>query len=431
MTQITRRHFSLGLLTAGTLAAAKASARGAFPANERIRAAVIGCRIRGPQLAKRVLRVRRLELAALCDCDLEVLAGARRKIAAETELPPRLQAVQDFRRILDDPSIDAVFIATPDHWHAIMMLMALQTGKHVYVEKPASYNIEEGKAMVAGHRKYPRQAVLVGTQQRSSPHFAEARRFVKSGALGHVGFVRAWITNDKGFLPRVPDRDPPRTLDYDLWLGPAPDRPYNENRLHYNWHFMRDTGTGYMGNWGAHWLDVARWFLDLGLPRAVSGHGVKAVGDIKEWPDTHTALYEYPGLTLLWEQRIWTGYALNDKPCGVEFHGVSGALFIDRHGWTFYPKDADRRPVSHPGTEEGMTLRHVEHFAACMDNQTNPASDIGEGHKTAVLCHLGNIAATVGRRIEFDGAREMIRNDNEAAALMSRQYRDSWRLLQL
>ena len=428
--QITRRQFARGVLATGawSAAAARSSARGTFAANEKIRAAVIGCRTRGPQLAKRVVTSRQLELATLCDCDDAVLAEARQKIQVDVPLPPSLRTVKDFRNVIDDKSIDAVLIAVPDHWHAIMTIMALKAGKHVYIEKPVSYNISEGKAMVAAQRKYPRQTVLVGTQQRSSRHFAEAKQFVDSGALGRIGFARAWITNDQGALPRVPDSDPPASLDYDLWLGPAPYRPYNKNRVHYNWHFMRDTGTGYMANWGAHWLDMVRWFLGVGLPDAASSHGVKLIDDSKEWPDTHTVLFEYRGLTVLWEQRIWTEYALNGKPCGVEFHGDRGAMFIDRQGWTFYPKGADGKAIPHEGTEDFMTERHVEHFADCIRGESKPVAGIDEGHRTAILCHLGNIAATVHRRLEFDGKSQEIKSDVEAARHMTRQYRDPWHL---
>lgn len=428
MPRITRRQFSAGLLTAGTLTAARASVVKAFAANESIRAAVIGCRTRGPQLAKKIVASPRLELATLCDCDAESLSTAREKIAKDVPLPPRLRSVNDFRNILDDASVDAVFIAVPDHWHAVMTLLALQAGKHVYLEKPASYNINEGKAMVAARRKHPRQTVLVGTQQRSARHFADAKRFIDSGALGKIGFARAWITNDKGALPRVDNSDPPESLDYELWLGPAPYRLYNKYRVHYNWHFMRDTGTGYMANWGAHWLDVVRWFLGVDLPEAVSAHGVKVIDDIKEWPDTHTVMYEYPGLTVLWEQRIWTGYRLNGKACGVEFHGDRGAMFIDRQGWTFYPEDRESKPIEHAGTEDFMTKRHVENFADCIRGEAKPVSGIDEGHRTAILCHLGNIAATVRRRIAFDAASQTIRDDPEAIAMMSRKYRDHWPL---
>jgi len=428
MSKITRRQFSAGLLTAGTLAATRSSVLGIPGSNETIRTAVIGCRTRGPQLAKRVILSRNFELKALCDCDAAALAQARKKIEVDVPLPAGVRTAKDFRKVLDDKDIDAVFLAVPDHWHAIMTILALQSGKHVYLEKPASYNIDEGKAMVAAQRKYARQTVLVGTQQRSARHFAEAKQYIDSGELGRIGFVRAWITNDKGALPRVPDADPPASLDYDLWLGPAPYRPYNEYRVHYNWHFMRDTGTGYMANWGAHWLDVVRWFLNVDLPGAVSSHGIKVVDDIKEWPDTHTVIYEYPSTTVLWEQRIWTRYPINGRSCGVEFHGDRGAMFIDRQGWTVYPKGAKSKAIEHPGTEDSMTQRHVDHFADCIRGEAEPVSGIDVGHRTATLCHLGNIAATVRRRLVLDTNAQAITGDAEAAGYMTRQYRTPWRL---
>jgi predicted dehydrogenase len=428
MPGITRRSFSSGLLTAGAITAFHPSTLNAFVAGEKIRAAVIGCRIRGTQLAKRVLDNDRLELVALCDCDAAVLDDAKKSITAKASLPAGLRTTGDFRKIIDDKTIDAVFIATPDHWHAIMAILAIQSGKHVYLEKPASYNIDEGKAMVAAHVKHPELTFVVGTQQRSAPHFADAREFVRSGELGRIGFVRAWVNYDQGKIPNVPDSDPPSTFDYGLWLGPAPHRPYNEACVHYNWHFMHHTGTGYAGNWGAHWLDIARWYLDVDLPNACSAHGVKVYDDAQEWPDTHTAIFEYPDLTLLWEQRNWTEHKIQNRQSGIEFHGEQGAVLLDRGGWTFYPKAGGRKSQSHRASGPDMTIPHIANFADCIAGAASPAAPIEEGHRTAVLCHLANIAARVHRRIEFDPQTQTIPHDKEAASYTSRTYRDPWKL---
>jgi predicted dehydrogenase len=212
-------------------------------------------------------------------------------------------------------------------------------------------------------------------------------------------------------------------MDYEMWVGPAPFQPYNPEKVHYNWHWQREYGTGEMGNWGAHWLDVCRWFAGVDYPNAASGQGGQfLVDDIKEWPDTQTVVYEFPKLTMLWEQRIWTGYGINGKRSGSEVGGDKGSIVIDRGGWTFYPKDGD--PVEHHGSE--LNVAHAVSFAEAIRGDGPSTAPIEEGYKSAVLCHLGNIVATVGRRVEFDATSQRIVNDEEASALEDRAYRAPW-----
>jgi len=238
-----------------------------------------------------------------------------------------------------------------------------------------------------------------------------------------VAFCRAWITHTRDAIEKVPNTAPPKELDYDLWVGPAPMHPHNENRTHYNWHWVRDWGTGEMGNWGAHWIDVARWLLDLDLPTAVSGHGGQFVTeDIKEWPDTQTVMYEFPGLTMLWEQRLWTEHPINRMRGGVEIGGYKGTLLIDRGGWVFHPRDGVRD--RHRGSD--LNGAHAQNFADCIRGGATPNAPIEEGHKSAVLCHLGNITAVLNKRVKFDGKTESIVGDDEAAAWESREYRGPW-----
>lgn len=417
--QITRREFAVA---AAAVATSPGLLRGAPAPNDRIRVGVIGCRNRGHQVAANMAKSGQFQIATLCDCDSAMIDTAMGKLK---DLPTLPATVKDFRRILDDKSIDAVVNATPDHWHALITALALDAGKHVYVEKPASHSIDDGKAMMEAQRRHPKQVVLVGTQQRSGQHFKDAKAFVASGALGKVAFARAWIMIDRGILPVIPDSQPPESLDYDMWLGPAPKRPYNEKRLHYNWHFMKDYGTGDMGNWGAHWLDTIRWFLDLDVPKSVSALGGRYVHqDAREWLDTQTVLYEFSGLTVLWELRQWTHSIINGAANGAELAGEKGTLVISRAGWVFYPKGG--KPDKQPGTE--IEIVHAVNFAEAIAGQAKPAADIVEGHRSAVMIHLGNISSMVNRRLEFDASTESIRNDPEAARLQGREYRAPWRL---
>jgi predicted dehydrogenase len=417
---VSRRSF---LKTSATVAALSLARPGAAGPNDRIRTAVIGCRNRGPQVATACLKSGQFEIATLCDCDSIMFDIAMKNLEDLLKKKPKFE--KDFRRVLEDKDIDAVIVATPDHWHAAMTVLALDAGKHVYVEKPASYNVQDGKEMVAAQDKHANLAVLVGSQQRSGKHFAEARDFIKSGALGKIAFCRAWITHRRALVPVVPDSTPPASLDYDLWLGPAPLRPYNENRVHYNWRFFRDYGTGEMGNWAAHWLDIVRWCLDLDYPKSVTGYGGTYVDhDAKEWPDTQTVLYEYPDLTVLWELRLWTNFELQGADAGAEFDGDKGSVVISRNGWRFYPPDG--RFQDHASSE--TEVRHATNFAEAIRGAAKPVAPMLEGHKTSVLCHMGNIAVTANRRLEFDAATQTFANDAEANTHLARTYRTPWSL---
>lgn len=421
MGSISRRVF---LKTSAAFSAAAAAPSSAVSPNERISTAIIGCRNQGTNVAASLLDTGVCDIVTLCDCDEAMFAPTIDKLG--DRLHPSCALVKDFRRVLEDKSIDAVVVATPDHSHALITCRALEAGKHVYIEKPASYNIADGQAMTAAEQKHPNLTVLVGTQQRSGAHFQEAREFVRSDGVGRPAFCRAFTVHERGFLKPVPDSDPPPTLDYDLWLGPAPYRPYNASRVHYNWRFIRDYGTGEMGNWGAHWLDVILWYLDLELPASVTGLGGQyVVKDAKEWPDTQTVLYEYPELTVLWELRLWAKNTPGIiRGSGAEISGEKGSLVITRGNWTFFPKEGE--PEVHAGSEQDKA--HARNFADSIRGLVRPVAPLKEGVRCAALCHLANIATTVNRRLEIDPAAGTVRGDPEAQALESREYRAPYAL---
>jgi len=421
MSTISRRTL---LKTPAAIAAAAAVVHArAAGSNERIRVGVLGVKNRGWQNAETFYKSGRFEIVTLCDCDRSSFDFAAGKL--EKVLPGTPKFEQDFRRVLDDRSIDAIVVATPDHWHALMTCMALEAGKHVFVEKPASFNINDGKAMVAAQQRHPKLVVAMGTQQRSGQHFKDAKAFIDGGGLGKVAFARAWMVGKRVVVKKVPDGDPPAGFDYDLWVGPAPLRPYNREKVHYNWHFMRDYGTNDAGNWGGHYLDTVRWFLNLDLPTAAAGFGGKyAVQDEKEWFDTQTTMFQFPDLTVVWEMRHWNEQGFERKGTGAEFRGDKGTLFIDRGGWTIHADKAE--PVTHPGSR--LEEPHVENFADCIAGRAKPAADIVEGHKTAVMCHLANITTLLNRSVRFDSASQTIQGDPQAAALQAREYRSGWKI---
>lgn len=422
MNPVTRRQF---IQSSAALAALATVDRPQAAANDKIRVGVIGCRNRGPQVAEKMIDCGQFEIATLCDVDSAMLEKGMAALSDKVSTAPKQES--DFRKVLEDKSVDAIINATPDHWHAFVTNMALDAGKHVYLEKPASYNIEEGKAMVAAQAKHKDRVVMVGTQQRSGPHFREAKQFIDEGGLGKVAFIRGSRVANRELVKKVPDGTPPPSLNYDMWLGPAPDRPYNESRIHYNWHFMFDTGTGEAGNWGAHWLDVLRWFMNLDHPSSASGlGGMWVTDDAKEFPDTLTVLFQFPELILAWEQRLWSNYGIGGgHGDGCEFNGAKGSLFINRSGWSFHPLEGE--VVKHKGTE--LEIPHVTNFADAVRGHAQPAAPIAEGCKSATLGHLANITSRLNRRVEFDGATETITGDKEAAAMMSREsYRGPWQL---
>jgi predicted dehydrogenase len=425
--KLTRRQFSAGLLAAGAMAVAPRFARAQSGPKNKLRAAVFGCRNRGWQVAFALQTSGFFDVPQVYDCDSAMFDIASKELKDRNLPLPKF--AKDFRTALDDKGIDVVAVCAPDHWHALMAVMALEAGKHVYLEKPAAYNIADGQAIVAAQKKHPKLVVQVGTQQRSGRHFMDARDFIRAGELGKVAFARAWLINNRQIIKKVPDSAPPSSLDYEMWVGPAPMRPYNVEKLHYNWHFMRDYGSGDAGNWGGHWLDTVRMLADLDLPTSAMGYGGRYVtADEKEWPDTQTVLYEFPKCTVEWELRYWSRYGPSGKNGGVEIHGEKGTVVIDRDGWTFHPNGDPKKVQRVDHKTSQMEEPHIANFAKCITDGAKPNASIVEGHKSAILCHLANIAGTVNRKVEFDPKTETIVNDAEAAKMTRRAYRSPWQM---
>ncbi len=428
-------------LAGGAARTLDAASQGRVPgANDRIRIGLIGCGGQGRADLDKAVRIKDVECIALCDVDDGQAARAANMVEVATTRKPA-SSTRDFRKLLDMKELDAVIIGTPDHWHALPTIMACQAGKDVYVEKPLALSIGEGRVMVKAARKYDR-VVQMGTQQRSAPHYRNAVEYVKSGALGKIRLVRAWAYLDwKGEIPVLPDSDPPPNVDYDMWLGPAPKRPFNKNRFHFTFRWYWDYSGGLMTDWGAHMIDIANWGMGIKAPQASVSVGGKYgyPDDAMQTPDTQQAIWDFPDLkfSMIWEHAVGIGRGPEAREHGVAFHGNNGVLVIDRAGWEVYPEtDAINKKrvfkmAGVPRTSAGNADYHgyhVQNFFDCMRSRQRPNSDVEIGHNSMIACHLANIAQRLGRRITWDIEKEAMINDPEAQKMVTRAYRAPWRL---
>ena len=440
MSRLTRRTFlsstAAGVAAATSLRPSSASAQ-VRGANDRVRVAVIGTGRQGISDMRNHLALPDVEIAAVCDVYGTNLARA-------AALVPNAAQVKDFRAVLDNKDIDAVVIGSPDHWHALMTVMACQAGKDVYVEKPTSVAIAEGRKMVEAARKYNR-VVQVGTQQRSARHFQQAAKLVQDGGIGKVAAVRCWNVGNQfpAGIGNPPDSDPPADLDWDLWLGPAPKRPFNANRFgvvpdafsHFRWFW--DYAGGMMTDWGVHLIDIVQMAMQVDAPTAVSAvGGTFCLTDNRETPDTILASYQYPGFVMTYENRTTNGRPVNDHGYGIEFYGTEGTLFVDRSGFDLTPetrRDGDqvvartlaRRQASTPDNPS-----HARNFIDCVKSRQKPICDIEIGHRSTTTAILGNLALRSGASLTWDSATEKVTNGNQkAAALVDVAYRAPWTLV--
>ena len=415
MTTLDRRRFLQASAASVAALPALTAAGAADKPHDKIRLAVLGVNGRGLGLLRGFSSFEDVEIAYVCDPDSNVVPRALKGVHSRQKRAP--QVVQDFRRALEDKDVTGVVVATPDHWHALATVWACQAGKHVYCEKPVSHNLIEGRRMVEAARKYDR-VVQVGTQRRSGAHFRKAAEFVRAGQLGKVPFARAWIAGHRKSIGRKADEPVPAGVDYDLWQGPAPARPFNPNRFHYNWHWNWDYGTAEIGNNGIHGLDVVRWVLGLDAPlRVVAGGGKFFYDDDQQTPDTLLATFDFPATSVLWEHRIWSKTGVQGDPFGVILYGEKGTLVFDKNGWHVEDGIEAKEKAADPERP------HLRNFLDCVQAGKRPNADIEEGHKSTRLCHLGNIAFRTGRALRFDAAAETLAGDAGAHRLLGRTYR--------
>ena len=423
MPKSNRRTFLKQTGLGATLALA-APASNVLGANERVNLGLIGCGGMGSNHSQGFPATGLTQFGTVCDPDQARRERTKQATGAQN-------AVSDLRRILDDKSIDAVVIATCDHWHAPAAIMACEAGKHVYVEKPCSHNIREGRLLLDSARRNKR-VVQVGTQYRSHPVINKAIQLIREGLIGDVLVAKAWQVEMRRNIGHMKPSDPPPGVDYDMWVGPAEFVPFQANRFHYEWHWWHNFGTGTMGNSGAHDMDYARWGLGMDThPSSVSGLGGKYFfDDDQEFDDTSTVVFEWPGdgkvgskRQLIYEIRIWsTNYPYNCD-MGAEFYGTRGQIFVSLRGKMRILNDKNQRIEVEPKQPPKIIEDHRADFVDALKTGRRPNADIEEGHLTATLCHLGNICTRVRRTLTFDPQTEQIVGDEEANALVRRAYR--------
>jgi predicted dehydrogenase len=436
-----RRSFLESAAAAGVVAAlSTVASKKAVAANEKISIGMVGVRGRGGSVLNTFSSLPEVEVRYVCDLDPGVLDSRLAQVEQKTGKRPT--AIKDFRKALEDKSLDALVIGTPDHWHALPTIFACQAGKDVYVEKPDGHNVLEGRTMVAAAKKYSR-VVQLGTQSRSGPHLLSCIEYLKTGALGRVRFAKAWESGKQGSIGKPPDGEAPPGVDYDFWLGPAPKRAFNPRRFHGSWRWFFDYGTGDLGNDGVHRLDYARWALGtalaaqgeslLDVPRAVSALGGKYYfDDAQEWPDTLMVTYDFaPGVLLTYEMRVWNAYPLHDEPEGAAVHGDNGYVVLGNTRWRAF--DAKGKLIKESSGSYDNDLAHVKNFLDCMRSRAKPAADLETvGHPSSLLCHLGNAAWRAGQTLHFDPTTYTFREGAVANQFLTRtEYRKPWVLPKL
>ena len=409
-----------------------ASSRRVSGANDRVGLALVGLNGMGTAHLKALLPRADVDVVALCDLDPTVLARAAKAVRDGGRPEPTL--TPDFRRLLDDPKVAALVIATPHHWHMPIGLRALAAGKDIYVEKPASHVFREGRLLVdlAAREK---RVVQHGTQMRSSNVTKAAAEVLASGILGEIKMAKAWNCQRQEDLIAVPDSAPPSGVDYDMWLGPAPRRTFNTNRFHRSWRVFRDYGNGDIGDDGAHDIDLARWGLgETTHPVRITAHGsrVDLTRGVREYPDNMTVTYEYAsGKVLIYEDRQWTPYGLHGVDSGNAFYGTKGYMLFSRRGYfeTFLGSSEERGPsVGRRGRVGTPLPDHLADFVDCVRSRKPTNSPAEVIHLSCGLVHLGEIAYRTGRALRFDPKTERFGGDDEANGLLTKSYRRAWRV---
>ena len=398
-------------------------------ANDKINVGLIGCKGMGWADLTAMLKVPDVVPVALSDVDANVLDERSAELEAVTG--KKIQQHADYRRMLDDKSLDAVIIATPDHWHALILTDAMSAGKDAYCEKPLGNSIAECRAMVAAKQRHKR-VVQVGQWQRSNKHWADAIAYVQSGAIGRVRKVKVWAYQGwmKNVVPK-PDQPAPAGVDYDRWLGPAPLRPFNPNRFHFSWRWYWDYAGGLMTDWGVHLMDIALLGMKAEVPKSVSALG-GAFGyaeSAMETPDTQTAIFDFGNYSVEWEHAVGISHGpYGGRDHGVAFVGETGTLVVNRQEWFVSPemengvalgKEIPITPVSDNGLEN-----HAANFIACVkDRSLKPNCPIESAANTAIVCQMGNVAYRTGHKVYWDAAKGDFRDDAQANALITPRYR--------
>lgn len=405
-------------------------------ANDRINIACAGVRSRGMALMESAYKSagKQVHFDSICDVDSRELADKSAAIESMTGHAPHTE--KDYRKILADRDIDAVVIATPDHLHAAFAIWAMQAGKHVYVEKPCTHNPREGELLAAGMKRYG-TVVQMGNQQRSAPTSIQAIEDIRSGVIGTPYMGKAWYSNDRGSIGFGQQAPVPDWLDWDLWQGPAPRRPYKDNYVHYNWHWFWHWGTGEINNNALHELDICRWALGVDWPSRVKSSGGRFhFDDDWEFYDTQVASYEYADDKMItWEGRSCNKFLFFDRGRGATIHGTEGTVMLDRNGYFLYDLEGKLvREMAEAAPSATTDIRgagalveyHLDNFFAAIREGAGLHSPIDEGALSTSMCHLGNISQKLDRTLDIDTATGHIVDDEEAMAMWGREYEQGW-----
>jgi predicted dehydrogenase len=419
------------LLGASLAPAAFAAPHQAVSPNDRVRIGLIGCGGISAGDTSAFLTHAESEVAVICDIDDARIAKTLKRLEQLDRKKP--DVVKDYRRVVERKDVDACLVCTPDHWHALPTVAAFQNGKDVYVEKPLAVTIEESRTVRDAARRYNRIAQM-GTQWRSGEHFAEAVELVRSGKLGKVRQVRCfayldWITD----CGNPPDAPAPEGVDYEMWLGPAPARPFNKNRFHFNFRWFWDYAGGLMTDWGVHLINVALWAMGPEWPRAVVASGGKYVlQDNTETPDTQVAVYDFPTYTLIWEHQVQCGLGPDRREHAMVFTGTDATLILDTVGWELIAEPKKRTTVvemrRRAPLNDQMRARHAGNFLESCRTRKPPVENLEVGHHVSAVAMLGNIALRSRSRIEWDAETSRVVNNPAASALLDRPYRAPWKL---
>jgi predicted dehydrogenase len=409
-------------------------------ASDRVRVGLIGCGGRGMYVGGFMRDVPNVEIAAVCD------VWESRREAGKNWAGPQASVHLDFRKLLDDKSLDAVLVATPDHWHATVAILAIRAGKDVYVEKPLALTVQEGRRIVEATRKSDR-IVQVGTQHRSAPHYAEVQKIVQSGGIGDVHFVRVWNYFDMtpNGIGAATDGDPvPAGIDWDMYLGPAPMRPFNRLRIGPTFRYFWDYSGGAITDFGIHRFDSVHQIMGGDRPHTISATGGRfVIKDSGETPDLMQVTWEYPGWIMSYETCSFNSHGLGgrtpgmkyynakgaeDRPHGEAFYGSDGTIFTDRIGYEIWPGKGGRAERVSKNTTDATSL-HAKNFIDSVRTRKPPVLDIETGHRSSLVAHLGNIAMKTGRKLHWDAAQETFRGDAAATDMLARAPRKGWDLL--
>ncbi|MGH9395752.1 MAG: Gfo/Idh/MocA family protein [Terriglobia bacterium] len=439
--ELNRRDF-IKRATAGAVGAGAVLSsvpRNVIGANDRVVVAGVGTGRQGTYDLQDFSHQPEVEIAAVCDVYEPNLQQSLRHIGHNVP-----QTYKDYRQVLDRKDIDVVVVGTPDHWHPLVMVDACKAGKDVYVEKPLSHTVDEGKLMVEAARKY-RRVVQVGTQQRSGLHFQEAARLIQQGYIGKVSFVRTWNYSNQypEGIGNPPDSDPPAGLNWDFWQGPAPAHAFNPNRFGVypdawsTFRYFWDYAGGVMTDWGVHLMDIVQMCMQVEGPDVITALGGRFyIQDNATCPDTLQVTYQYPHFVAVYENRWSNANSMENHGYGMEFHGTDGTLFIDRGGFEVFPEKRleGKKPVA-VGAAMKMTRvndahrDHVRNFLDCVKSRERPISDVEIGHRSTSVCLLGNVAFRSQQRIAWDVVRQQPKEENsEVQQLLTRHYRDPWKL---